>query len=91
VWKGFAIVLGLTVGAFLAGLALATGPAQTLVVTLSMGIGAVQALWVVPVWRYYRAAGETETVKGILIMASVVFLFLLNPGCWGLIATVGIP
>jgi hypothetical protein len=56
---------------------------------LLMGIGVVQAAWMIPIWRYYRRLGETETAKGVLIMAGIVFL--LNAGCWGLIATVGIP
>jgi hypothetical protein len=48
---------------------------------LSFGIGAVQAVWIVPLWRSYRHSRETETAKGLLIGASIVFL--LNASCWG--------
>lgn len=88
--KGVVIVLGCAVAGLAVSIAfdVASGGMG---LALLLGIGVVQALWVVPLWRHYRKVGETETAKGILIMASVVFLFLLNPGCWGLIATVGIP
>jgi hypothetical protein len=52
---------------------------------LMLGVGIVQAAWVVPLWLYYRRAGEKETVKGILIAASVILL--LNASCWGLLVT----
>ena len=83
VGKGVGIVLGCTVGAFFVGIVLATliGAA----VFLLLGIGIVQAAWVVPVWRYYRAMGETETVKGLWITASIIFL--LNASCWGVVAS----
>jgi hypothetical protein len=58
--------------------------AQGVVLGALLGIGAVQALWVVPLWLYYRRAGETETVRGILGAAGVIFL--LNAGCWGIVA-----
>ena len=52
------------------------------------GIGVVQTAWIIPLWRYFRRMGETETVKGILIMASIIFL--LNAGCWGLVGTMSL-
>ena len=47
-----------------------------------IGIGVVQLLWMVPAYRVYRRRGETETAKGLLIVAGLVFL--LNASCWGL-------
>lgn len=81
VGKGVAIVLGSTVGAFFMGFLLASFWAP-IGIALLLGVGVVQALWVVPLWLYYRRTSETETAKGMLIMASIVFL--LNAGCWGL-------
>jgi hypothetical protein len=82
VGKGVGIVLGCVVGAVFVGIMLATLLPAALV--LLLGIGVVQAAWIVPIWRYYRNMGETETVKGLLIAASVVFL--LNASCWGTVA-----
>jgi hypothetical protein len=48
-----------------------------------VGIGIVQLLWMLPAWLIYRRRGQTETAKGILITAGVVFL--LNASCWGLV------
>jgi hypothetical protein len=33
----------------------------------------------------FRKSGKSETAKGILIAATITFL--LNAGCWGLVAT----
>ena len=49
------------------------------------GIGLAQAIWMIPAWRRYRNRGETETVKGLMIIAGLVFL--LNASCWGVLAT----
>jgi hypothetical protein len=67
----------------LAFVSFAASNAAGLVVIL--GIGIVQAAWIVPLWLYYRRAGEMETVKGLLITAGVIFL--LNAGCWGVVAS----
>jgi hypothetical protein len=50
---------------------------------LLVGIGLVQAAWVIPAYRYFRARGEPETGKGILIVAGLVAM--LNTTCWGLL------
>lgn len=79
--KGFAIAASINLGAAIAGfLTLAIG----IGVFLILGIGAVQALWIGPLYFMYRARDETETAKGILIAAGITFL--LNAGCWGLVA-----
>lgn len=57
----------------------------TAVVAGLLGIGIVQAAWIIPLSYYYRRMGETQTTKGLLITASVIFL--LNAGCWGTVAT----
>jgi hypothetical protein len=81
VGKGFAIAASINLGAAIAGL-------LTMVVGIGvfliLGIGAVQALWIGPLYFMYRARDETETAKGILIAAGITFL--LNAGCWGLVA-----
>jgi hypothetical protein len=59
--------------------------AGALAFAVLLGIGVVQAAWVVPLWFHFRRIGETETAKGILIMASIIFL--LNAGCWGFVAS----
>ncbi len=82
--KGIGIVLGSTfVASFvLFGLTILTGVA---VGVGFLGIGLLQTIWILPLWIYYHHRREAETCKGILIMASVIFL--LNAGCWGLVAT----
>ncbi len=45
--------------------------------------GLIQGLWVIPIYLHYRRKGETETAKGLLLVAGLVFL--LNAGCWGVI------
>jgi hypothetical protein len=53
-------------------------------VFLSPVLAPLQALWIGPLYFKYRARDETETAKGILIAAGITFL--LNAGCWGLVA-----
>ena len=48
-----------------------------------IGIGLVQALWVLPVWGSLRRKGQNETAKGVLLAAGLVFL--LNAACWGVV------
>ena len=52
-------------------------------VVLYLGIGVGQALWMVPVCLHFKSRGEIETVKGVLIVAGLVFL--LNATCWGVL------
>jgi hypothetical protein len=89
VGKGVAIVLGLTVGGFILGGMLAASLAGAVGFVVLLGIGVVQAAWIIPLWRHFRGRGESETAKGVLIMASIVFL--LNAGCWGIVGTLTLP
>jgi hypothetical protein len=84
VGTGVAIGLGLPLAAIVVGLVLAAVTGGLTAIAL-FGIGIVQAAWIVPFWRHYRAKGETETAKGLLIAAAIVFL--LNAGCWGFVAS----
>jgi hypothetical protein len=52
---------------------------------LLFGIGVCQAIWMVPAYLHYKRRGETETAKGILIVAGIVFM--LNATCWGVLMT----
>jgi hypothetical protein len=89
VGKGVLVVIGCTVGAIILGFGLAVGSLSGILGwVLLLGIGLVQAAWIVPLWLSFRRRRETETAKGVLIMASVVFL--LNAGCWGLVASLSI-
>ena len=63
--KGGGIVLGSTAGAFFVGFVLATMTGGAGIVVL-LGIGVVQAAWIVPLWRYYHRMGETQTVQGFI-------------------------
>jgi len=85
--KGVVIVIGLTVAAFVVAGAMTVSMAVVGIVMI-FGIGVVQAAWIIPIWLSYRKRGETETAKGMLIMAGIVFL--LNAGCWGLIGTMSL-
>ncbi|MEO5924121.1 MAG: hypothetical protein ABIR70_09860 [Bryobacteraceae bacterium] len=73
--------LGLTVIGFLLGFAPST--AEWLFIPLFY-IGAAQLVWIVPMVLRFRSRGETETVKGIVIIAAVVAI--LNASCWGLLS-----
>ena len=47
-------------------------------------IGLVQLLYLIPAWIILRVKGQKRTALGIVICAAITFL--LNAGCWGLIA-----
>ena len=78
--KGFAIAAAINIGALLAGLSMIFIGVGVVII---FGIGAVQALWIGPLYTTYRGKGETETAKGTLLAAGITFL--LNAGCWGLV------
>ena len=46
-------------------------------------VGAVQLLYVVPLFLYLRRADRPRTATGLVIAASIVAL--LNASCWGLL------
>ena len=79
IWAGFGLAAIINIVAAIAGI-------FTIVITL--GIGVVQAAWIIPMVIAFRKSGRTETAKGVIIAACVTFL--LNAGCWGVIATVGL-
>jgi hypothetical protein len=54
-------------------------------ILVAVGIGLVQLLWMVPAILHYRGRGETETVKGLMIVGGLVAL--LNASCWGAVLT----
>lgn len=84
VGTGVVIGLALTFGAIGVGVfsAAFTGGISAIVL---LGIGVLQAAWIVPLVRHFRTKGETETAKGLLIAAGIVFL--LNASCWGVVAS----
>ena len=53
---------------------------------LLLGIGLTQLLWPTPLWLTYKRSGKTESAKGVLVAGGITFL--LNAGCWGIIALV---
>jgi hypothetical protein len=54
-------------------------------ILVAIGIGLVQLLWILPAILHYRVRGETETVKGLIIVGGLIFL--LNVPCWGTVLT----
>lgn len=46
-------------------------------------IGATQVLWMVPAVLYFWIRGQGATVKGLVILAGIIFM--LNAGCWGML------
>jgi hypothetical protein len=82
------IARGLGIGALLT-LAGAVGSlilmAALIGFVLFFGIGLAQLIWMIPAYRRYTKRGETETAKGLLIVAGIVFL--LNASCWGVLAS----
>jgi hypothetical protein len=82
------IARGLGIGALLTlGGALASLLLMVIVIgfVLFFGIGLAQLIWMIPAYRRYAKRGETETAKGLLIVAGLVFL--LNATCWGVLTT----
>lgn len=81
------IARGLGIGALLT-LAGAVGSlilmAAIIGFVLFFGIGLAQLIWMIPAYRRYTKRGETETAKGLIIIAGIVFL--LNASCWGMLA-----
>jgi hypothetical protein len=84
VGTGVVIGLALPFGAIGVGLVSAAFTGGVTAIVL-LGIGVLQAAWIVPLVRYYRTKGEAETAKGLLIAAGIVFL--LNASCWGVVAS----
>jgi hypothetical protein len=81
------IARGLGIGALLTlGGALASALLMVIYVgfVLFFAIGLAQLTWVIPAYRRCTKRGETETAKGLLIVAGIVFL--LNASCWGVLA-----
>jgi hypothetical protein len=76
VLAGFGLAAVINLGAAIVGIV-------TIVVPLAIGL--IQAAWIVPMVLSFRKSGKSETAKGILIAATITFL--LNAGCWGLVAT----
>jgi hypothetical protein len=50
---------------------------------LLMGVGIVQAVYIVPAYIMAKNRGEMQIAKGLLIAAGLTFL--LNATCWGLL------
>jgi hypothetical protein len=73
--KGFGIGVLLTAGGI--GICFAVS------IFVVIGIGVAQLLWILPTYLYYNSRNETETAKGLLIVAGLVFL--LNASCWGIL------
>jgi hypothetical protein len=48
------------------------------------GFGAVQFVWILPLYFHFREKQQTETAKGILIAGGITVL--LTAGCWGCMA-----
>jgi hypothetical protein len=44
------------------------------------GIGIVQFAYIIPLYIHLKKTGQTNTVKGLIIAASITVL--LNVGCW---------
>jgi hypothetical protein len=76
VGTGFSVAALGNFGGFLLCLGLLTaGMGYPLV-----GFGITQFLWLFPLWRHYRKEGETESAKGVILLAGISFL--LNAACW---------
>jgi hypothetical protein len=79
--KGFGIGAGLNI-LLMVAVAAMVNP------IVLIGAGLVQLVWIVPMYLSFRRQGATETAKGILLAAGIVFL--LNAACFGLVMTMGL-
>jgi len=85
VWLGFGMATVINVAAgIVGGLTLFFGLGSFVL----MGLGLVQAAWILPMAASFRKSGQRRTMKGVL--AAAVFTLLLIAGCWALVATLGI-
>ena len=57
-------------------------------IIIPLAIGLIQAAWIIPMVLSFQKSGRGETAKGVIIAAAITFL--LNAGCWGLVATAGL-
>jgi hypothetical protein len=73
-----------TAAAIAGGLTLAMGVG----VYILLGLGLAQAAWIVPMAVSFRKSGQRRTIKGVMVAAAITLL--LNAGCWGLVAAMGI-
>ena len=77
VLNGILLAAGWNAAAILASLALT---AAVVGIFLVAGFGLLQFAWLLPIWTKFRRAGETETAKGVLIVAGITIL--LSAACW---------
>jgi hypothetical protein len=85
VWLGFGMATGINVAAgIVGGLTLFFGVGGFVL----MGLGLVQAAWILPMAASFRKSGQRKTMKGVI--AAAVFTLLLTAGCWVLVAALGI-
>lgn len=85
IWVGLGLGAAVNIGAVIVGvvtIALVVG------IFILLGIGLVQAAWIIPMVLSFRKSGKRETAKGVIVAA--VITLLLNIGCYGLVATIGI-
>ena len=83
--KGFGIAAAVNIGAVVMGVITI---AAVIGIFVLLGIGLVQAAWIIPLVLHFRKMGKPETAKGVIIAAAITFL--LNAGCYGFIAVVGL-
>jgi hypothetical protein len=73
------IFLGfLALGAGLGG----NGNSMGVTIVLVGGVGLFQLLYLLPIYVLLRNKGKAETMKGMIIAASITAL--LNASCWGM-------
>ena len=85
VWLGFGMAAVINVAAGMAGgLTLFMGVGTFIL----MGLGLVQAAWIIPMVVSFRKSGQRRTMRGVILAA--LFTILLNAACWGIVARMGI-
>jgi len=86
--RGLLICWGLNILTILIGLlplgAALSGNSISLIVAIVLigGIGLFQLLYVLPIYFVLRKKGNADTIKGIIIAASITAF--LNATCWGM-------
>ena len=85
VLAGFGLGAAVNVGAAIVGVATI---AAVVGIIILLGIGLLQAAGIIPMVMSFRKSGKRETAKGVIIAAAITFL--LNAGCWGMVATIGL-
>lgn len=84
IWYGVGICAVWTLLAYPIAVAVASYLSPDFAPLMIVAVGVFQFLYIIPLAIYFWRCGKTATLQGVLIGAGITFL--INGGCWGLVA-----